>query len=187
MKKALFAVLATAMFAGVASAQMTMDGAKSASLQLSYFSPAGGDLSDGAEPGLGFGIGYQQALTTEISAVAELDMVAFGEKTTSGAKVTVTSNILGLLGKYAFPETNGLTPYAIGGLNIASVKGEVDAPGVLFDGSETNTRIGIQFGGGVEKVINDSWNFGADLRYRTFGADGSAISLGLRGIYKFGK
>lgn len=188
MKKTMLAVLATALFSG--SAFAAMEGSQAAGAQLTYFSPAGGDLSDGAEAALGFGIHYTRQIQDEWSGLGELDYVKFGSKKISGLDVTFTSTIIGLSAKYAFQEMNGFMPHGLVGLQVASDKGEVSGT-LPFIGavsaSETKTRFGVQVGVGAEKSINDMWNVGADLRYRTFGSDGSAISLGLNATYKFGK
>ena len=67
--------------------------------------------------------------------------------------IHVTTNV-----RYSFPGESTLRPFALGGIGLyfgrTSTDGEVG--GISFDGSNTDSDIGLQFGGGVELPVGEN-------------------------------
>jgi len=84
---------------------------------------------------------------------------------------------INLDGLYTF-DGEGIRPYVLAGLNIATISVNFDFFGVSE--SVSNTEIGLNIGGGAELPLGDSMAAFGELKYALASVDELVISAGLK-------
>jgi len=173
-------VLLLTLAIGVVSAQQAIGqsniGFKSVGASVGYVSPE--DL-DGT---LGLGVFADLGqVTPQISLEPRIEYWSQSEEA-FGAKASLTDIAIGARGKYFFQVANPrLRPFAGAGLGLhfLSAEMEISVPGfptMTSDASET--KLGFDFGGGVETSLSPRVNFHAEMWYGIV-SDASQLSLRL--------
>lgn len=79
-------------------------------------------------------------------------------------EVSVRDLALGMRGRYMFPVANPrLQPYAGAGVGLHFLRSEVDVPG--FSADDSDTKLGIDLGGGLMAPMTPNTDFLAELWY----------------------
>lgn len=145
------------------------------------FVKAGAGIMYGSEiEKIGIRVDGVYQITDEFRGVADLG-IFFPDKTDLGGgdEYTLTWWELNLNGNYMFyvDDTQGLAAYALGGLNIATLRSKWE--GSFGDDTESNTEVGLNIGAGVEYALDFADLFG-ELKFVLGDADQLNIGVGLR-------
>jgi len=100
-----------------------------------------------------------------------------------GSKVSINDVILGARAKYVFEVSQpNLRPFAGGGLSLHLLHAKVTVPG-FGSATDSETKLGLDLGGGVAMPMNDRWDFTGELWY-TIVSDVGQFSLRAGFSYK---
>lgn len=141
-----------------------------------------GGASDGG--GTLFGGGLQFAMSPKILIVPEFGYLTLGDDF-SGAGFSVDSHAFEVNGNlhYLFATQNPkVLPYVLGGIGYLRVSASASAGG--FSGSASDSRVGVNVGGGLRWQAGDRWGVRPELKI--FVADGSNVQFTAGIYYKFG-
>ena len=182
MKRALLITLClSAVMAGSALAQSDL-GLKKVGVAVGYVSPE--DL-DGT-----FTVGVfadHGTIVPNLGLESHLDFWSASDEV-PGADLTVRDISLGARVKYYFPMSNSsLRPFAGGGLGFHMLHAEIDfdPPFDYLSDDDSDTKIGLDLGGGVTMPMNDTWDFSGELWYGIV-SDASQFSLRAAFAYRLG-
>lgn len=112
----------------------------------------------------------------------------------AGVEASATDVVVGAKGKWVFPTSNPkIQPFAGGGLGVHFVRAEFTIPdqwvgGFLIpgvSGSDTSTKLGLDFGGGMNVMINEKTDFVSELWYGVV-SDVNQLSIKVGILYKMG-
>jgi len=188
--KGRFAVaLLVLLFAVAGASAQTQIGLNAVGAKIGLIMP-----EDPIDNTIGFGAQLQLGhVIPQIALGAFVDFwsKSYGEKYGgAGAEVSFTEIAVGAVGKYYFPASGNIKPYAGAGLALNFGRSKVEVAGVpgLFPGyseSDTDTDIGIHLVGGAEMPLSPTIDGFAEVKYAIDGADYFAIMVGA--MYKLGK
>lgn len=116
---------------------------------------------------------------------SHLDYWGKSEDVPFGGTASVRDIAIGCRARYMFPVTSPrVQPYAGGGLGLHFLHGKVEIPDQVIMGvpvpgstsSSSDTKLGLDLGGGIESPINPSTNFLAELWFGIV-SDVNTVSL----------
>ncbi|MEN7550826.1 outer membrane beta-barrel protein [Rapidithrix thailandica] len=135
----------------------------------------GGGLVYGSEiENLGLGVNGQYFFTDNIAGQAEINF--FFPKEQGAIKSSLWD--ISLNANYVFDTDIAVKPYLLGGLNIASAK--VKAESIYGDFTSTDTKVGLNIGGGADFDIGKAVTPNAQLRYVIGDYDQLVLLLGVK-------
>jgi opacity protein-like surface antigen len=108
-------------------------------------------------------------LTPRIAVEPRLDFWSWSESN-SGADTKVRDITLGARGKYFFPvENSKIRPFAGAGLGFHFLHAQVDIPAQggfpAQSAEDSETKLGLDLGGGLATALNDRTDFHAEVWY----------------------
>lgn len=164
MKRALlFTLVACTLATGSAVAQSDL-GLKNLGVAVGFVSPEdlGGTFSLGVFADHG-------TIAPRIGLESRIDYWSASEET-FGNEVKVSDIALGARAKYFFPVANpSIRPFAGGGLALHFVHAEVTIPAQFgfpeMTADDSETKLGLDLGGGLAMPVNPRWDFLGELWY----------------------
>lgn len=134
-------------------------------------------------------------ITPNVSLESHVNFWSIKNDIPGGGEVHVRDIVFGVKGKYMFSISNPvITPYAGAGLGFHILSSGVDIPAVYFGGemimpaiseSDTEIKIGLDIGGGIQGDINQRWAIQGETWYSIV-SDISQLSLQIALLYKLG-
>jgi hypothetical protein len=151
----------------VACVLLAVPGAASADILLTPF--AGISFLEQEQKKLTYGVGL--SLGGLIGIEGEVARVSLAEQGIVGTSVNLETNLTTYMGNFVLRVPVGsVQPYAVGGLGLIKLSGDVDAPYLGNVLSVSGTELGLNFGGGLYVFLGDNLGIRGDLRYfRTIG------------------
>ncbi|WP_424961874.1 outer membrane beta-barrel protein [Ekhidna sp.] len=120
---------------------------------------------DGSEKmGIGINIGGEYFVTDVISVAPSYTFFFKSEIEQSGQSVSIQYGSLNIDGRYYFGD--GMF-YGLAGLSFASGKSEFDFGSFGGSGSETDSEVGLNIGGGVMYPLSDGMFLNGQVKYNT--------------------
>ncbi len=134
-------------------------------------------------------------ITPNVSLESHVNYWSIKNDITGGGEVFVRDIVFGAKGKYMFSMSNPvIKPFAGAGLGFHILRSGVDIPAVYYGGimimpavseSDTEIKIGLDIGGGIQGDINQSWAILGETWYSIV-SDISQLSLQIALLYKLG-
>jgi len=186
-RKAILLLTIMAIIAGTTAMAASNLGFKGANLHLAYVMP-----EDPIEATIGFGGGLNLGTITENIGLG-VDILYWSKSYDVGTYSWKYSDLaIKVNGRYYFPMEK-MKPYVGAGLGFHMYSWKYDEPtytygGVTYGGgnvSESDTKFGFQFLGGVEYPLNEKMGLFAEAEYDLADIDQFIIGAGLS--MKFGK
>ena len=137
----------------------------------------------GSKSGIGINIGGEYFATDIISVAASYTTFFKSEIGVVGAQSSVKYNSLNIDGRYYF-DMDGIQLYGLAGLSFASFKSEstIDFFGLPNTTTFTDSKTGLNIGGGIVLPLADKIGFNGQLKYNT---PLEQIALGAGVFYTF--
>jgi opacity protein-like surface antigen len=186
MKKCIVLVVLASICTLVSQNAMAGDlGFKSLGVSVGMVSPEDLDATFGAGVFMNHGF-----VTPEIKLESRIDFWSKSEDLGFG-EVSVRDIAVGARGKYMFPTSGRVLPFAGAGLGLHFLNAKVDVP-PQFPGDpgtsveDSDTKLGVDIGGGLEMPMNPKTDFVAEAWYGIV-SDFSQFSLRVGMAWKLGQ
>src|SRR5262245_16845679 len=184
MKRALlFTLVACTLVAGTAAAQSDL-GLKAVGMSLGFVSPEdlGGTVSFGVFADHG-------TIVPQVGLESRIEYWSSSEEA-FGVETKVSDIVAGARAKYYFPVASpSIRPFAGGGLALHFVHAEASVAnpfgGPAITAEDSQTKLGLDLGGGIAMPINPQWDFLGELWYGIV-SDVGQFSLRAGLSYKLG-
>ncbi len=134
-------------------------------------------------------------ITPNVSLESHVNYWSIKNDIPGGGEVFARDFVFGLKGKYMFSISNPvIKPFAGAGLGFHILRSGVDIPAVYYGGimimppvseSDTEIKVGLDIGGGIQGDINQSWAIQGETWYSIV-SDISQLSLQIALLYKLG-